>query len=277
MDLGDDLEDLFLQITKWAVLTNTQPTDDHHLKDLNRNIEGQEWITDDYVSDLMYMRQTTDGVKLSVEGDEHCRTLAKVALLLQLSHVSYSTIAEVLVGLQTTETLAARVSKRLKREITKTRQIISDIQGLERRVTTDSIAKLNDDVVKRPIVESGLNITAEDSATRRVIAKYSKAARAHRQVLDAAGAFSICPSESLTGTFSQNSIDELPLSSLLALSSSVDQENEVIKAMHQELSAAYGENCLSLAPDDVAAAEEEIRKLRNDCDILEEQYRKSLG
>lgn len=277
MDVSDDLEDLFLQISRWAVLTNTQPAAGHSLKNPKENIDDPEWIMDDYASDMAHMKLTTNGVNLPHDGDVHCKTLAKVALLLQLSHVSYSTIAEVLIGLQTTESAAVRVSKQLNNEITKTQLMIDDIQALERRMTTDSTAKFRDEVICGLTVASGPQAAVADSATKKKIAKYSEATQAHRQALDAAGAFAICPSETVAETISPNGIGPLPLSSLLAFSSALDQDNEMLQGMLQELTAAYGENSLSQAPIDLAAAELEIRELRDECNMYEEQYRMSLG
>jgi hypothetical protein len=277
MDVSDDLEDLFLQITKWSVLTNVQPTADHSLKKVREKIGEPEWIMDDYASDIAHMKLMTNGINLPHGGDDNCRTLAEVALLLQLSHVSYSTIAEVLIGLQTTESSASRVSKQLNCEIKKAQMMIDDIQDLERRMTKDSAAKYRDEVICGLTVASDPQVAAADFATRKKISKYSEATQTYRQELDAAGAFAICPSETMAETISPNGIGPLPLSSLSAFSAILDQDDEALQGMLQELTAAYGEYSLSQAPLDLAAAEREIRELRDECNMYEEQYRMSLG
>jgi hypothetical protein len=276
MNVSDDLEDLFLQITKWSVLTNVQPTADQSLKNVRENVGDPEWIMDDYVSDLAHMKRKTNGINLPHDGDEHCRILAKVALLLQLSHVSYSTIADVLIGLQTTESAAIRVSKQLNSEITKAQMMIDDIQDLERRMTKDSAAKYRDEVICGLTVASYPQIAAADSTTKKKIAKYTEATQTYRQELDVAGAFAICPSETVAETISPNGIGPLPLSSLLAFSSILDQDDEALQGMLHELTAAYGEDSFSQAPLDLAAAEREIQELRDECNVYEEQYRMSL-
>ena len=69
MDVSDDLEDLFLQISRWAVLTNTQPAAGHSIKYPKENIDDPEWIMDDYASDVAHMKLTTNGVNLPHDGD----------------------------------------------------------------------------------------------------------------------------------------------------------------------------------------------------------------
>lgn len=273
MDVSDDLEELLLQITKWAVLTNPQLTADY-VKD---DVDGQGWIMDDYISDMAHMKLTTNGINLPNGGDEHCRILAKVALLLQLSHVSYSTISEVLIGLQTTESLAGRVSKQLNNEIRKTEQMIDDIEDLERRMTVDSAAKCRDEVIGGLAVASDPQAAAADFAIEKKIVKYSESTLDHRLALDAAGAFDICPRETVAETISPNGIGPLPLSSLSDFSSLLDHDDETLQGMLQELTAAYGADSLAQAPLDLAAAEREIRELRDECNMYEEQYRMSLG
>lgn len=129
-DTMHELEDFLFLMTKWSVLlcdnlssdnicTTSQPQisqSQSYSFGSNPTVqlsEAQIRIKDDYKSDLAHIERSISNITLQGEGKIACSDLVNIASILQLSHISFSTVTEVLVGLQETQAVAKILSSRL--------------------------------------------------------------------------------------------------------------------------------------------------------------------
>lgn len=272
-----DLEDFMSLITKWSTLINPPACLRHNSlpkSEATEQYDYHSWIMDDYKSDLAHMQRLANNVALNEDVGGICKSLGKVALALQLSHVSYSTVAEVLTDLQDTERVARRVCRYLDRNVNQTRLFLTDVQNYINATKTSEQTRGTDLIEFSGDCSDFQNVEAEILAKKK-IAKYSSATEAHRLELGAKGVFLLCPPETAASATSPNGTGPLPHAALLAYSSLIKAEDEKQAKLLRRLEGAYGVESFLSAPADLAEVESEIESLRRDCEVLEEQLREA--
>ena len=276
-----DFEDFVYLVKKWSVLLYPQaplPLLNQHVTTESDSIDvpdNQSLIIDDFKSDLAFMQNVTRKIDLGEDSSGICKNFAKVAMALQLSHASYSTITEALTALQDMERISNRLSLHLHRHVTKTEQFLSVIQSYsavadasEETRRADG-AELSAGTIEAPTAEAEL-------INQKKILKYTESSEAFRIELETAGVFSLCPVDTTRTVLSPNSIGPLPHTALVAFASHIRIEEEKQLELQQKLAGLYGVESFSLIPNDRDSVEREIDSLRQDCSFLEEQMREGL-
>lgn len=274
--LQDDLENLVGLSRKWYTIIHQDPPTSQHNPipyDSNNYPSFRLHLVDDYRSDLTFMESVTDTILLRKDVRDISTNLAEAATELQLSHISYSTITEVLVALQDTERIAKRISNHFSKLVTKLNQFLGDVQNFSSTAEfVERMRNKNEDGLNGSM--SNFSIEEEEKLALKKISKYVEATNFHLGELEAAGLGQLCPSIISSAFISQKSTEPLPRESLLAFSTIIQQEDVEQSELLRDLTAIYGPGSFSSEyPIDRVMVETEIQRLKVDCKILEEQLR----
>ena len=225
-------------------------------------------LDDDVKLDTMLMQQKTSGILLSNEAKAACHDLAQTASTLHLSHVSYANIVETLLALQTIDRLSVRVTHDLKEDKKKADIVAELISGHLQNLASVLVDKSN-----------SADITMDDekqslASTTKKTQKYLDETQKLRNELQTAGVFEICPSETADEFTSPSGIGPLPHASLKALADRIDTDNKKLREMQRDLNMKYGYPETSFVQVEI---EEEIERLRLECQQLEEQLNDTIN
>jgi hypothetical protein len=268
----NDIEDFVFLIIQWqTVIYEQQVSTDINAADPT---ESQLQIIDDKNSDMAHMKNLID---TPLYGDAYimCKDLCKVAMLLKLSHVSFSTISEVLIGLTDLKTVAKRVAENFKNYRKSIEIFLNDVQSYVTNMEREALRESKEvsKVSKEPI-ENDHNKKLE-LITEKKIAEYIEGARAHFLELEESDIFSLCPKETAEVTTSCKGIGPLPHSGLMSLSMIIKEEDKDQYDILSGLTSMYGDQSFDL-PCDRISVEREIESLQLECKSLEEQLDEAL-
>jgi hypothetical protein len=273
----NDIEDFVSLITRWnTVLYEQQVSTDINAAEPS---ESQLQIIDDKNSDMAHMKNLID---TPLHGGAYimCKDLCKVAMLLKISHISFSTISEVLIGLIDLKTTTKRVGENLKKCRKSMEFFLDDVQGyvtnMEREALRESkeVSKVSEESIGDENFENN-HYKESELITEKKVAEYIEGARAHLLELEESDVFSLCPKETAENTTSCKGIGPLPHSGLISLSMIIKEEDKDQNDILSGLTSMYGDQSYDL-PCDRISVECEIESLQLECQILEEQLNEAL-
>ena len=241
--------------------------------DNNNGPSFQFHLVDDCRSDLTFMESVTSTILLKKDVREISTNLAEAATELQLSHISYSTVTEVLIALQDIERTSKRISNHSSKLVTKFNQFLRDVRSLSS--TAELVEQMRQENNGGLYASSmDFSMDEEEKLAHKKICKYFEATKFHLRELEAAGLMRLCPSMTSAAFFSQKVSGALPRGYLLASSTILQQENNEQSELLRDLTATYGPGSFSFEyPIGRVMLETEIQNLKADCKILEEQLR----
>lgn len=244
-----DLEDFVCLITRWnAVLHEQQSPLDSNAAELS---ESQLQIVDDKKSDIDHIKNI---MNIPLHGSAYtiCKDLAKVAILLKISHVSFSTISEVLLGLTDVKMTAKRVSRNLKKDRKAVEVLFKDVQCYVVNMETEVLKELEDvsNILKEPIMNENPSDQESELIAQKKITKYLEGARAYYLELQESEVFSLCPKETAEAVTSSHGIGPLPHSGLFSLSMIIKEEELNQESTISALMDLYGGQSFCSMPSD---------------------------
>ena len=274
--LEDDLQNLVGLSRKWHTIIHQDPPVSQHnpmVYDNNNGPSFQFHLVDDCRSDLTFMESVTSTILLKKDVREISTNLAEAATELQLSHISYSTVTEVLIALQDIERTSKRISNHSSKLVTKFNQFLRDVRSLSS--TAELVEQMRQENNGGLYASSmDFSMDEEEKLAHKKISKYFEATKFHVRELEAAGLMRLCPSITSAAFVSQKVGGPLPREYLLASSTILQQENDEQSELLLDLTATYGPGSFSFEyPIGRVMLETEIQNLKADCKILEEQLR----
>ena len=234
-------------------------------------LEFHARLDDDVKLDTMLMEQKSSGILLSNEAKAACHDLAQTAASLNLSRVSFTNIVETLLALQTIDRLSLRVTHDLKDDTKKANIVAELVAGHLQNLESVLVDKSNSvDTTMGDEKQS----SEQASATMKKTQKYLDEIQKLRSELQAAGVFALCPSETANEFTTPLGVGPLPHASLKALADRIDADNKKIRDGQRDLNVKYGYPETSF---DQTEIEQEIERLRVECQQLEEQLNDTIN
>lgn len=276
-----DLENLAGLSSKWSTLIHPKPTFPHVHNSIPCDSDGsfdfQLNLAHDYRNDLAGMRSLITSIVINGYSRNASTKLAKVATALHLSHISFSTVTEVLIALQEIGRVTGRVSKHFTQTLTQLNQSFVDFRNFSGAAELAVRMRRTDNKLLQNFSDAP-PIGNTDTITKRKIAKYLEAIECYRSELEAAEVFLLCPSVTSSAFTSPKGIGPLPHQSLLAFSTIIDIEDARQSELLQKLTGIYGPGSfMSQCPLDKIKLMNEIENLQLECRSLECQLRKVSG
>lgn len=228
-------------------------------------------IADDMNVDIRHMKNLVDKITLDKDAVDDLSYLANLALLLNLSHISYTNFMEALLKLQdTTRTierngLSIRIlSREISTTIDRVKHRVTDINNA---ITVNSPQDTDLGINSLSILLTDIN-SIEDMAPSKKIHKYNKLSQILHNELKSIGVYDLCPSETQLDAISPHGIGPLPHSALILLADKLSKGYKMEISLRKELRTNYDYPDTPMSKEEM---ENEINNLREECQRLEDQ------